>query len=991
MDPEEYEPVTGNVIEIKNVSGKGYLTRATLVSNELVESVIVYDRSLIHLEPDDIFACVPVGTETYRGTTRYIVGKEWEANLPVNDGAIKGAIQRALGASATEDTVNTLFEQCQQEAAGLGKTIPEWLDEVSENTPKKRKKTEMMKVHSWWVTHRLKRRLEFLRIPEDKQDEAIDYDDLNYYQLYERVTNDPLAVLPIPMSTVLSIAERFQLDYPPAELKLGEVARFIYQRIHHHGDSCFPIDHLNCERNIIEQLIERFEFVEREGYLFDRYSYEATEVIVNDVVGRLTAEPSTRVVPKFTISTITDEQKQAVAVALNNDISIITGKGGTGKCLAPETPVLLYSGRIVPASEIHVDDKLMGPDSEPRLVVSTTKGVDEMYRIVPIMGDSFVCNGPHLLTLVSPDPTVIGGSVRYYRQGTAFHREFESPERANNFVLNLREDLFDLSVDDYRKLPDKGHYRLLRVAVDYHGKKGHSMTPVQIQAIGLRIADLGFIPDELLFDVRCNRMTLLWSILESVGKKDGNNRWTVDGPDSLLLTIKQLVFSLGFFARYLVPIGEEQSTLVVIIDDYRKQPFIVKPLGKGPYVGFELSGSTRSAEAGRFLLGDYTVTHNTTIIKELVYNLQLLNIPYLIVSLTGTAVSRVKEVTLDDRVLTIHMTLGRLNREEDYYNSEKGKEELYEFIRSKSIDYDHLIFEEASMTALQLAAALIKKRRPKKLTLIGDKDQLQPIGYGAYFRELLSLGRIPTVHLTINHRSKGSIYRFEDGKFIETERFKLIPGNIETATNLYRRLVSEGREAHEILVITSHNELVDDINKRCQQIVAVGEPAIEGKNGRSFYLRDKVMMMKNNYLIGQMNGDIGKVTEIGDKSLSVRFQGGKLIEFVLPRENELYTKIFAKTRSLNTTLLNLSFCNTVHKVQGKEAPVTIIYIKSGIDKNKAADLRMFNQCWLYTALSRAKEVIYCVGDVEAMNWMALVGPPKRFDCLSRWILQRLGE
>ena len=200
------------------------------------------------------------------------------------------------------------------------------------------------------------------------------------------------------------------------------------------------------------------------------------------------------------------------------------------------------------------------------------------------------------------------------------------------------------------------------------------------------------------------------------------------------------------------------------------------------------------------------------------------------------------------------------------------------------------------------------------------------------------------------------------------------------------------------MVLTSHRDIVAELNRRCQSVVQLGEPVYEGGSAsresfnkqsrvenRKFHLRDKVIMLKNNYLVGQMNGDMGRITEIGQETLTVKFHTGRLIDFYLPKEKELATGKYSKTRQLNTSLLDLAFCTTVHKAQGKQAPVMILYIKSGLHADKATDTRMFNQCWLYTALSRAQEEIYCVGDIEALNWMAATGPPFRHDCLAQWI------
>jgi len=79
---------------------------------------------------------------------------------------------------------------------------------------------------------------------------------------------------------------------------------------------------------------------------------------------------------------------------------IIQAKPGWGKCLGIGTPVLMFDGAIKPVEDIQDGDLLMGPDSRPRRVLSTTRGTGPLYEIVPLRGESWVCNDAHILTLV---------------------------------------------------------------------------------------------------------------------------------------------------------------------------------------------------------------------------------------------------------------------------------------------------------------------------------------------------------------------------------------------------------------------------------------------------------------------------------------------------------------------------------------------------------------------------------------------------------------
>jgi hypothetical protein len=100
-----------------------------------------------------------------------------------------------------------------------------------------------------------------------------------------------------------------------------------------------------------------------------------------------------------------DYQERAIAAvrehyrAGRKRVLLVMATGG-GKCLGIGTPVLRYDGTIVPVESVVAGDLLMGPDSKPRTVLSTTRDRGPLYRIVPVKGDSWVCNDAHILTLV---------------------------------------------------------------------------------------------------------------------------------------------------------------------------------------------------------------------------------------------------------------------------------------------------------------------------------------------------------------------------------------------------------------------------------------------------------------------------------------------------------------------------------------------------------------------------------------------------------------
>lgn len=92
----------------------------------------------------------------------------------------------------------------------------------------------------------------------------------------------------------------------------------------------------------------------------------------------------------------------------------VAGCASSGKCLAPDTPVLKFDGAVVPARDIRPGDLLMGDDSTPRTVLATNPGRSNMVRIVPYSGDSWECNDDHILVIKSPIGDILELSVIAY-------------------------------------------------------------------------------------------------------------------------------------------------------------------------------------------------------------------------------------------------------------------------------------------------------------------------------------------------------------------------------------------------------------------------------------------------------------------------------------------------------------------------------------------------------------------------------------------------
>lgn len=348
---------------------------------------------------------------------------------------------------------------------------------------------------------------------------------------------------------------------------------------------------------------------------------------------------------------------------LPHDLVLLTAPTGLGKCLAPETLVLKHDGSVVRADAVRVGDKLMGPDSQPRRVLSLGRGVSPMYRVVPAKGEPWICNNVHVLTLVntSTGDVIDIGLDDYLRRSDTFkhthklfatavnfpsreampldpyflglwfgdghkgvgsnglHRVMVSKpdvevrqaceEMAASFGLQVREDLAEGKCPSYRIVNDLG--------------AGNPLLDMMRTIVG----DAVTVPWRYLVASRRERLAFLAGWLDSDGSLSGGcfdfAQRRVDYADAVAFLARSLGFRVTRATKMVdgetyhrLCISGETSQIPTRIPRKQASPreqkknalrtsFDVVPIGSGEYAGFTLDGD------GRFLLGDFTVTHNT--------------------------------------------------------------------------------------------------------------------------------------------------------------------------------------------------------------------------------------------------------------------------------------------------------------------------------------------------------------------------------------------
>ena len=392
-------------------------------------------------------------------------------------------------------------------------------------------------------------------------------------------------------------------------------------------------------------------------------------------------------------------------------------------------------------------------------------------------------------------------------------------------------------------------------------------------------------------------------------------------------------------------------------------------------------------------------TGKTTIIAEIIHNLEQNEIPYMIVSFTGKAVARIREVIKRKSPSTMHRLISKA------------------LLAPK---FSHLIIDEASMVTTELFYDFVKTfsgsprasgtKNSYKITLIGDPNQLEPIGPGALFDQLLSSKRIPTFVLTQIHRTTNSVQNgilLNSQKIIEytqsdpehlppfefeyTNNFRHLDGALDRVTELVSLLAKNNVSALDITIVTPYNKDLPALNRICQQIFNGKNQSILDSSGIIWMLNDRVSLKENRYDINVMNGEEGIITEIGKDEIVVSFKDGakhsfKLQSFVSqkPTSANLIDKINpyldGVDNELTVSCLCHSFAISSHRSQGSEWKYLICYLQPN-----PANASFLTRRSIYTIITRAKLALWIIGDIASFTAAATRSPAFRCDNLAQRI------
>ncbi|MBR3038095.1 MAG: ATP-dependent RecD-like DNA helicase [Clostridia bacterium] len=367
-------------------------------------------------------------------------------------------------------------------------------------------------------------------------------------------------------------------------------------------------------------------------------------------------------------------------------------------------------------------------------------------------------------------------------------------------------------------------------------------------------------------------------------------------------------------------------------------------------------------------------TGKTTIIRCINDAMQEKGLTAELAAPTGRAAKRMTEAT-GTEARTIHRLLEYIPGEGFQRN------------RDNPLLADAVIIDEMSMVDAPLMYALLQAiSKGTRLILVGDRDQLPPVGCGNVFSDALASGCLPSCRLTeifrqaqrsaivrnahLINQGRMPVLADRDSDFI----FEEIP-NIDRIRSRLTELVLKEKESLgtsdplldvQVLVPMKTTAIgVSELNRLLQSVLnPPSHLKTEHISGATVFREgDKIMQIRNNYKIewrkngsfgqfeegvGVFNGDFGTIIRIlpNEKTAVIGFDDGRVAEYAFAQLEEI----------------DLAYCITIHKSQGSEFSTVILPLAGG-------PVPLLTRNLLYTAVTRAKKLVYCIGRKETVARM----------------------
>jgi len=534
-----------------------------------------------------------------------------------------------------------------------------------------------------------------------------------------------------------------------------------------------------------------------------------------------------------------DYQETVVSTYLNHvraagsQGGIITIPCGAGKCLAKDTPILMYDGTIKLVQDVVVGDRLMGDDSTPRTVLTLARGRETMYRVRSHEADvDYTVNASHILTLVAPGSTQLAemsdipvrvaldilGQVRGLRVPVEFApMPLHLDGLSNVYTVGKDWASKNLALMSLGRTPRscdplphqyKCHTRetrlqLLAGILDAVGFAGYGDTATNGRYVTRKYVTRRYVTDDVIFLARS---------LGIVVRRNQDGEVVLTGPRLSDIPVRILPRATAPAPVHGDPVSEFTETYPITLD----------LLPEDDYYGFEIDGNRR------FVLGDFTVTHNTVMSIKIIASLAV-----------KTLIIVHKEFLLNQWVERIRefMPSARIGRIQSTVFDSKGKDIVIGMLQTLyDRDFPEDAFDDFGLTVVdevhrigscQFSRALLRIQTPYMLgvtatlerkdgltkvihyfmgpTVYADKQGLQSDDGSVLVRGMEFVSRDPEFNEVVTD--------FRGNTQVSTMITKLCNHGPRTRflVDILRGLVTETPEA-QILVLGHNRSLLVDLH-----------------------------------------------------------------------------------------------------------------------------------------------------------------------------------
>lgn len=366
-------------------------------------------------------------------------------------------------------------------------------------------------------------------------------------------------------------------------------------------------------------------------------------------------------------------RSKLLSVAIGKNESAAVGKKAietdfeeAGKCFGENTGFIMSDGQIKFVQDIKVGDKLMGPDGNPRTVLATINGEDDLYEVTPLNGESHVVNSKHdiymiyrksdgnickPITMTAPDYINMIKEHPRWKDNHALIKTCIDFDKKNvkiePYVFGLwigdgdkdtcRFTNEDSEVIDYLKEYSKNNNLDYSIADTNSNAKRITLVKCEDasdnwfrqELFNMGVLHNKYIPKEYIYTDKQSRLEFLAGIIDTDGSYDSkkHNFEIAQKDPAIVYDIVYICRSLGLKTTvsekiirgvtyyrifilsgcHLIPTKinrKKAENYISLQKNVLETRFDIKPIGRGRYYGFEVDSDNL------VLLEDFTITHN---------------------------------------------------------------------------------------------------------------------------------------------------------------------------------------------------------------------------------------------------------------------------------------------------------------------------------------------------------------------------------------------